>query len=625
MVNKMYSCIKSHWLIILLTLLSNNLFSQESSPDNFGSKKSFLKEEKKIRFSYQWQHDTITPGGNTTLALVIDFDKWYHIYPPSYLIPANYPEQLIASKVKVSKISDKANAQSPIFLAPGTLYLELLKKDIICYKDQTFVFVPIKVDPSFSEEKLIVSLEMFYQMCNEKSCFAPKTETITAEILINKNGSVKQINESIFSQMPMESSKNLTTKEHYFGYSNWKFYFDAKSTIGFFLMVFMAFIGGALLNFTPCVLPIIPIKIMGLSHSAGSRKKSIFLGLVMSTGIISFWLVMGFLISSVSKFSSISKLYQYPAFTITVGIIIAIMAVGMCGLFNIQVPQKIAVLNPKFNSTLGSFGIGIMTAILSTPCTAPFMGSATAWALKQSQQTTLLIFFSIGLGMALPYFILSSFPVLVRWVPKSGPVSVVIKETMGILMMAAASYFIGVGLTNYFDDFKGSSNYWWPTMLMVAFTGIFIIFKTFQLKPNIIKKTIFTSIGILIIIVSLLTLKSMTAIGTLQWQDYTPELLEKSKNEKKIVVIDFTAEWCLNCKALEKYILNSNEVSTVLTNQNIVLIKVDLSNNDEVKTKLLNAEGSLTIPYLVIYKNGQKVFQSDFYSKEDILKVITTK
>ena len=141
------------------------------------------------------------------------------------------------------------------------------------YKDQTFVFIPIKISPTFSEEKLEVSLEIFYQLCNEKICYAPKTETLTAEIIVNKNGETKLINEPTFLQLPKESMASLAPQEQSFGYSNWKFNFNANSTMGFLLMVLMALLGGTLLNFTPCVLPIIPIKIMGLSHSAGSRKK----------------------------------------------------------------------------------------------------------------------------------------------------------------------------------------------------------------------------------------------------------------------------------------------------------------------------------------------------------------
>lgn len=612
-------------LVIAFIFAGVSLFSQDLKPDFLKGKNPLLKPEQNIKFSYQWQHATLKPGDNSHLALIIDLAKNYHINPPAHYLTKNDTVDLIATKIKVVKISDNAFAQSPIFQKPTSEYYELLKTNVNLYKNQTIVFVPLKAETTFKEENLSITLEVYYQMCDDQKCFMPKTEIITAEIKIGHNESSKLINENIFSQIPKESLEIADQNNLTFGYSGWKFSVDGKSAFGFLVILLISFIGGMLLNFTPCVLPIIPIKIMGLTKSAGSRKKGIFLGFILSSGVIFFWLVMGLMIISVSKFTSISTLFQYPEFTITIGVIIAVMAVGMCGLFNIQVPQKIASLNPRFNSLWGSFAIGIMTAILSTPCTAPFMGTAIAWAIKQSQLTTLVVFFVIGFGMALPYFILSSFPVLVNWMPKSGPVSVVIKETMGILMLATASYFIGVGLTSSIDSFSGSSNHWYPTMFIAAFAGVWIIIKTIQINPSVTKKSIFILLGLSIISASLWAQRLLIQEGPLTWKVYSSELFENARSADKIIVIDFTADWCPNCKALEKFVLNSEDVSTALTNQNIELLKVDISKNEASKTKLLNDEGSLTIPYLVIYKNGKKIFQSDFYSQKDILDALQAK
>lgn len=593
---------------LILFFFTSNVFSQE----NFGSgnfnKKPTIKPEKNISFKILWEHETLKPGDSSTLAIVIDLEKDYHINPPAHYVPLNYEVEIIPTKVTVKEITTKVKAQSAIFQEPKTEFVEESKGNLTYYINQTIVYIPIKTDPTFDGEKVSISVEVYYQMCNKSACFRPTSEILTSEISINKNLESKKINEATFSNIP-QFINSTPTKE--------------KPSASIIFMLLMAFLGGILLNFTPCVLPIIPIKIMGLTHSAGSRSKSILLGLVMSAGIMSFWLALGTMISIIPGFTSVSKLFQSPYFTISVGLIIATMAVGMCGLFNVQVPQKIAVLNPRFSSIAGSFGIGIMTAILSTPCTAPFMGAALAWALSQPQLLTLLVFFFIGFGMALPYVALSTFPNLVKWMPKSGPVSVVIKETMGILMLAAASYFIGIGLTSSVAAFKGSSNYWWPTMLIVAFAGAWVIIKTLQIKPSAIKKSIFISIGLLIIGSSIVVLMAMTNKGTLIWKEYSPELLAKAKAENKIIVLDFTAEWCLNCKALEKGILNTKTVSAALTNPKIELIKVDITNDSDIENiKLLNDEGSLTIPYLVIYKNGVKVFQRDFYSSQDILNAL---
>ncbi len=96
--------------------------------------------------------------------------------------------------------------------------------------------------------------------------------------------------------------------------------------------------------------------------------------------------------------------------------------------------------------------MGILAAILSTPCTAPFMGAAAAWAATQPPWTTLATFAAIGIGMALPYLVLSASPALVEKMPKTGPASLLIKEVMGLFMLAAAAYFIGIGLAAIFSS-----------------------------------------------------------------------------------------------------------------------------------------------------------------------------
>ena len=118
---------------------------------------------------------------------------------------------------------------------------------------------------------------------------------------------------------------------------------------------------------------------------------------------MAFWLALAAAVSTISGFNATNKLFQYPAFTISVGVIICIMAVGMCGLFAVRLPQWIYRVNPSQESVRGSFVFGVMTAVLSTPCTAPFMGAAAAWSATQRPLITLSTFAAIGGGMALPY------------------------------------------------------------------------------------------------------------------------------------------------------------------------------------------------------------------------------
>lgn len=287
------------FILLILLLYSNYFCAQETQPAKPFGKNPFSKQEKNIHFSYLWEHETLKPGIATTLAIVIDFDKGWHIQPPAQLIPADYFEKFIVpSTVKVKEISQNAIAQSAIFTPPFSEYSEEFKNNILFYKNKTIVYIPIHLGDNFKEEKLKVNVEIFYQMCNDKICLRGTSEFLTAEINVSPNLESKKIYENIFSQMPKEPIVLKSNGE--------------PQKYGLILMILMACLGGVLLNFTPCVLPIIPIKIMGLSHAAGSRKKSIFLGLIMSAGIISFWLVLGLLISIIPGFTSISNYFKAP-------------------------------------------------------------------------------------------------------------------------------------------------------------------------------------------------------------------------------------------------------------------------------------------------------------------------
>ena len=200
-----------------------------------------------------------------------------------------------------------------------------------------------------------------------------------------------------------------------------EFGLDTDSRLGLLLLLIVAALGGFLLNLTPCVLPVIPLKIMAISSSAGNRGRTLMLGAAMSLGVIGFWIGIGLSIALLTGFTASNQLFQYPLFTIAIGLIIAGMAVGMCGLFSVRLPSAVYMVSPKHDTLAGSFLFGIMTAVLATPCTAPFMGAAMAWAATESPNVTLITFTAIGIGMSMPYMVLAAFPGLTDKMPQGRP------------------------------------------------------------------------------------------------------------------------------------------------------------------------------------------------------------
>jgi thiol:disulfide interchange protein DsbD len=283
------------------------------------------------------------------------------------------------------------------------------------------------------------------------------------------------------------------------------------------------------------------------------------------------------------------------------------------------------MINPEQDSLYGSFGLGILAAILATPCTAPFMGAAAAWAATQPPLTTLSTFLAIGFGMALPYLILSASPKLVEKMPKTGPGSVLIKQVMGLFMLAAAAYFIGVGLSAFFAKPPNPTSklYWWPVMGFVAASGIWLAYRTLRIAVKKGPKIIFTTLGALLIGLSSLGAINFTDQGSIDWVYYTPERFEGLLKQNKVVVMIFTAEWCLNCKVLEEGVLRNPEIIKLFKSGAAIPVKVDITGNNPSGKAKLKAVGNLTIPLLVIFSpNGNQVFKSDFYTVEQVIKAV---
>lgn len=569
-----------------------------------------------------------SPGDRVVVAAVMDVVPGWHVWPnvpeavegvrgltqiPT-VVKVTLPEGLVGvTLVGPVQYPEAHTVQFDASFGAGTQIVP-----IRVYEGRAIAFVPLIVSDGAALEDVRLTITLSYQACDDSQCLQPASESASVVL------SVKSLTDAaatgggppaalfdgfdpaVFDAMaagtvPMASG------------NTWKFTdfgldleFSTDGLLGLSAMLAIAAIGGFLLNLTPCVLPVIPIKIMGLSKSAGDKKKTAFLGLVMSLGVVAFWIGIGAAISFIAGFDAISTLFQTGWFAILVGVVIGAMGLGMFGLFTIKLPQAVYMVNPRHDTVHGSFLFGAMTAILSTPCTAPFMGSAAAWAATQSAGITLAVFGAIGAGMALPYLVLSLNPKWVKKVPKTGPASELVKQVMGIFMMAVAVFFLGTGLAPFLSEPTSPpfQAYWWGVAAIVAIGGLWLAFRTFKITNKPMHRVVFGAIGIGLGALGVFTAMKITDHGPVAWVYYTPVALEQARSDRRVTVTDFTAGWCINCQTLEQTVLHSDEVAALLNGEGVVPLKVDLTGSNPDGQALLKHYGQVAIPTLAIEGPG---------------------
>ncbi len=357
--------------------------------------------------------------------------------------------------------------------------------------------------------------------------------------------------------------------------------------IQFILTLVGAFIGGLLLNIMPCVLPILGIKAIQIQQTPNTNKVkdalAYFLGISLS--LFSLYLILlGIKLTG----TAIGWGFQLQSPIMIQSLILLFIAIMTINLDLIQIPL------PKFASKSSNNMVlnGILTTIIATPCTAPFLGSALSVALFKSPLLGTLIFLCISLGLALPMALLIISPSLQRRLPKSGQWNNRIKFylnfgfvlTIGWLMWVLSSQISTTALMAFFSS------------IITLFCLILIRSKAPMKQPLII--IISTA---LIGYAPLLLSNNQNTV----WLNYTPTLAQQFEQTNTPYFIDVTAKWCITCQTNKITVLNKKESHQLFKSKNIQLIQADWTNKSATITYLLEKHNQISIP-TYIYYDGSK-------------------
>jgi thiol:disulfide interchange protein len=578
----------------------------------------------------------VAPGDEVVVAVVFDHAPRWHVYAGDQPLPAQYTK----TQIHVEAPADGSlRAHTQFIQWPDFKTIDFFGDQLPVYEGRAIVYVPVTVSEDAQPGEVRLRVRPVFQACDDTMCLMPTPQPrdsaweaygdeVVLSVVDAAEAPAAMADPEIFGGFDPAVWELIRTgatgpQVVSFGF----FSLDVAGWVGLGLLLLIAMVGGLILNFTPCVLPVIPIKVLSLSQSAGNRSKCFALGGAMSAGVVALWLGIGVAIAFLGAITSTNELFQYPLFTIAVGVVLVLMAVGMCGVFSMRLPDWVYSINPRHDTYTGSFGFGVMTGILALPCTAPFMGAAIAVAAGWQPVMALTVFLAIGVGMALPYLVLTGFPQLIDRLPRSGPGSELLKQVMGLLMLAAAMYFLGVGLSGLLvrPPDPPSLWYWWGVAAMVIVAGAWLIYGVLRITNRPAPRAVFSVIGVLLIATAAYGGNRLTDKGPIEWAYYTPERLQEQLARGNVVVLEFTAEWCLNCKLLERAVLFTPEVTAALRQPGVVPMKIDLTGRNPIGNAKLNAVGRHSIPLLMILRpDGQEVFKEDWYTADQVLTAVKT-
>lgn len=370
------------------------------------------------------------------------------------------------------------------------------------------------------------------------------------------------------------------------------------------LTIFLSgFLGGILLNLMPCVLPVLMLKVLDVVHSTEKEYRYQQMGYLLSGFGILFTFMLFSLITIILKtfgeMASWGMHFQEPMYLISLALLLTLFSCNLCGFFELFIPA-VSFLSVELRGMLGSFFNGVAITLLGIPCTAPFLGTGISYGLTQPTVVSVLIFFAIGLGFSLPYFVMGSSQHLTmgmkKIMPKPGMWMVRIKQIVGVILGITVAWIVWI-LSAMIST---------QALIAVAMALIFIVALLYfsNFKPEKIRNAGWGAVCVLIlasfIVVHQNEVKKDINISD-GWVKFSPAMIEAAVAENKIVFVDFTAKWCLTCKFNEKFVLDSPEIQKILKQPNVVAMKADWTNQDPEISKFLKSFNQYAIPCYIVF------------------------
>lgn len=386
------------------------------------------------------------------------------------------------------------------------------------------------------------------------------------------------------------------------------------------LAVAMAFIGGLILNVMPCVFPVLSLKILSLVQDR-QRINLPLHGVVFTLGVLLTMLVLaGVLIAVKSAGISVGWGFQLqsPIFVASLAVIFAAISVNLLGWFEFSC---VRVSGGSYsNSLLNCFATGVLAVVAASPCTAPFMGAALGYALTASIRESIFVFLALGLGMSLPWLVLSLFPVLTAWMPKPGAWMNVFRKLMAIPMLLTMIWLL------------------WVLSQQVSFTALVLYIAAvislcvclflygklqFSLLTAKLPIVLSAACAVLLFAAASSPLFRQPDAAVQAADAWSPQAVENALKAGKPVFVDFTASWCVTCQANKIAVLDREDIREAFKQHGVVFLVADWTNQNPDITQALESFGRSGVPLYILYSpDGKTTVLPELLTKNIVIEAL---
>lgn len=332
----------------------------------------------------------------------------------------------------------------------------------------------------------------------------------------------------------------------------------------------LATAAGVLLNLTPCVLPALPIKLRSIGRVVGDRPgRRLLAGAALLAGTLTFFGALA--VATAWLNWTWGALFHSASFRLTLAVVLAGLGVWSLAGRGFQPPQW--AYRVRGSGYAEPYFAGLLAAVLSTPCTGPFLGGVLAFALTQSPAAIVAIFLAVGVGLALPYLVL----------------------------LAGAVFFAATVLPGNLGPLLWTA---WATVL--TFWLLRTLWDGPDLRARLVPALVLA--GTVATALALWPQPDRAGTDTLAWRPLTMQALADARAARQPVLIEFTADWCINCKVLEQTVYRDRRVVEAARAANALTLRADLTRPDERLQRYLREFGGAGLPFAVVLDgNGQPV------------------